>query len=345
MVALGLLLTACSGGAADPTTTTTTTTLASTTTLPPTTTSTTVTEDVSPVTGLTLEVSELGQRRVLAVKVDNHPRAVPQSGVDQADMVIEILVEGVTRWLTLWQESDSEFLGPMRSGRPTDSILLAGLNAPTFARSGAQQWVQAVAVLKDIYQIGEIGPPSTFRVRGRPAPHNLFVNTIELRDVADNRGHADEAPLPLWSFGSMPIDADRVSQVMIRFGGNVVEWEWDPSTGAWLRTAYGRESMYRDQEGGETRVAVPVLIALHVEQYVEHPPPGWTGQSLPSSRVIGSGKAQVFADGQVIEGTWAREEEADWFTLIYEDGETMLVPPGRSWVSLVPDSGGLTYEP
>lgn len=346
VVAFGLLLTACSVAAVEPTTTTTTTTLPPTTsTLPPTTTSTTLAGDTSPVTGLPLEDPELGERRVLAVKIDNHPRAVPQSGVDQADLVIEILVEGVTRWLTLWQESDSEYLGPMRSGRPTDSIILAGLNTPTFARSGAQQWVQAVAALKDIHQIGEIGPPSTFRIRGRSAPHNLYVNTIELRTVADSRGHSDEAPPPLWSFGPMPEGADPASQVTIRFSGNPVTWDWDSATGGWLRTAYGGESMYRDEDGTESRVSVPVLIALHVEQYVEHPPPGWTGQSLPSSRTIGSGAALVFADGKVTEGSWERAEESEWFTLTYENGETMQVPPGRSWVSLVPNTGGLTYEP
>src|SRR5690606_41896954 len=62
----------------------------------------------------------------------------PQSGVEQADAVIEVMVEGITRFLTLWLESDSEYLGPMRSGRPTDGSLLAYFNQPVFARSGAQ---------------------------------------------------------------------------------------------------------------------------------------------------------------------------------------------------------------
>lgn len=343
-VALGLLLTACSVAAAEPTTTTTTSTT-TTTTLVATTTSTTLGLDLSPVTGLPLEDPEAGERRLLAVKIDNHPRAVPQSGTDQADLVIEVLVEGVTRFLTLWQESESEYLGPMRSGRPTDSYLLAALNKPTFARSGAQQWVQAVAALKDIHQIGEIGRPATFRISGRNAPHNLYVNTIELRSVADARGHSDEPPAPLWSFGPMPADADRASLITVRFGGNAVDWEWDAGARNWMRTAYGQESMHRDEDGNESRIGVPVLIALHVEQYVEPVPPGWTGQALPSSRTLGSGTAQIFADGKVIEGIWEREEETDWFTLTYQNGETMQVPPGRSWVSLVPDTGGLTHEP
>jgi hypothetical protein len=282
-------------------------------------------------------------RRLLAVKIDNHPRATPQSGIDQADMVIEILVEGVTRYLTLWQESESDYLGPMRSARPTDTSLLMALNEPTYARSGSQEWVAAVAVANGIHLIGEVGPPATFRISGRSAPHNLYVNTIELRNVADGRGHPDEPPTgPLWQFGPMAADADAASSVTMRFGSNQTRWDWDPGTGTWLRSAYNEESMYRNEDGTEDRIGVPVLVALYVEQYTAKPPPGWTGGGLPSSQTVGTGTAYVFADGKVIEGTWERADESVWFTLKSADGSTISVPPGRSWVSLV--SGGLTYE-
>jgi hypothetical protein len=57
---------------------------------------------------------------------------------------------------------------------------------------------------------------------------------------------------------------------------------------------------------------------------------------------VGTGTAYVFADGKVVEGTWERESETVWFTLQTPDGQTMLVPPGKAWVSLVP--GDLSYE-
>jgi hypothetical protein len=283
-------------------------------------------------------------RHLLAVKIDNHPRATPQSGIDKADMVIEILVEGVTRFLTFWQESESDYLGPMRSARPTDTSLLMAMNEPTFARSGSQEWVAAVAVANGIHLIGEVGPPATFRISGRSAPHNLYVNTMELRNVAANRGHPTEPPPPLWEFGPMPADAAAASSVTVRFGSNQVRWDWDPATATWLRTAYGEESVYRNQDGTAARIGVPVMVALYVEQYTAMPPPGWGGGGLPSSQTVGSGTAYVFADGKVVEGTWERADESVWFTLRTADGSVIAIPPGRAWVSLVPTSGGLTYE-
>ncbi|HEX6946560.1 MAG TPA: DUF3048 domain-containing protein [Acidimicrobiia bacterium] len=345
VVALCLILAACSPAAEPTTTSTSTTTSTTSTTTPTTTTSSTVAGDPSPLTGLPIADPTLADRRVLAVKIDNHPAAIPQSGLEQADVVIEILVEGITRFLTLWLEADSEYVGPMRSGRPTDASLLAALNEPTFARSGAQGWVQSYIAARDVKQIGEIGGEATFRVSKYSSPHNLFVNTIALRAAADERGYPDEPPAPLWEFGEMPASASPASHVRLDFSGNIVEWTWDAAQGLWLRTAYGEDSLWVDEEGTTGRLGVPVLVALYVEQYRATPEGGQSGVPVPASRTVGSGRAFVFADGKVIEGTWERADETSWFVLEDSQGNTIPVPPGRPWISLVPDDGGLTYEP
>jgi hypothetical protein len=352
LVALGLTLAACSSTepTAENTPTTeqpTTTTKPSTSTTLPVPSTTTTIGNLSPtslINGLPIEDPTLLDRRVLAVKIDNHPKANPQSGIDLADMMIELRVEGITRFISIWHESDAEYLGPMRSGRPTDPTLLAALNEPTFAISGAQGWVQSLIVSKDVKLLGESGPPSTFRISGRSAPHNLYVNTLALRDRADANGYPDDAPQgPLWDFGPMSDLAEAATRVTIDFGNTVI-WNWDADLGLWLRSAYGSESTYRNKDGSGDRVGVPVLIALQVEQYTASPPAGVSGKSLPSSRTTGSGKAFLFANGRVTEGTWERETELDWFTLKDASGEVLMVPAGKAWLSLVPDHGGLSYS-
>jgi hypothetical protein len=336
LVMLGMLLAACSPAVNEPADTTTTsapTTSSSSTSTS--TTSTTVEElETSLINGLPVEDPTLMDRRVLAVKIDNHPRARPHSGIDQADMVIEMLVEGVTRFITIWHESDSDYLGPNRSGRPTDAGLLPAFNHPTFTISGAQGWVQNLITGNGVNLIKELSE-GTFRISGRSAPHNLYVDTFVLRETADGRDYENDPPEgPLWTFGAMPIDASPVSSVNVRFAGNSVVWEWDDSEDLWLRTVDGGESMIRDAEGNETRVGVPVLVALYTEQH--------SVNGLPSSRTTGSGEAYVFADSQVVQGTWERAEETDWFTLSDADGNEIAVPPGKVWVSLVPTNSGLT---
>lgn len=348
VVALGLIVAACSQGAEETTTTTSTTTPGTTTS---TSTTTTIldnpTLDSSPINGLSVDDPALLERRVLGVKIDNHRSAIPQSGIEDADMVIEIMVEGITRFLTVWHQSDSEYLGPQRSGRPTDTMLMAAFHEPTFAISGAQQWVQNLIRSMGVNIIGEVRP-ATFRIQSRPAPHNLFVNTILLREYADERGYPDEPPEgPIWEFGPMPETAEDASVVNIDFPGTPVTWTWDEESGLWLRTAYRQESFYfvpasEDNEAEEHRVGFPVLVALYTEQYIHGS--GGGSRGLPSSMTTGSGEAYVFADGKVIPGTWERETEEEWFTLTDLDGNPIQVPPGQVWISLVPTTRGLTYE-
>ena len=354
LVALGLVAAACSStpeqvetttSSTTSSTTTTTTVPETTTTVPETTTTVPGEELTSFITGLPLDDPTMVDRRVLAVKMDNHPTATPQSGIELADGVIELKVEGITRFITLWHESDADFVGPMRSGRPTDAHILPAFNEPTFAISGAQAWVQSLIRSQDIHLIGEVRP-ATFRVSGRPAPHNLYVDTNLLREVADNRGHNDTPPPgPIWQFGPMPATASEASTVTMDFRGNLVRWDWNPVTETWMRFAYNEESMWATEQGAEGRVNVPVLVALYVEQYTAVPPAGVSGTALPSSEVVGDGKAFVFADGKVVEGLWVRETNTEWFTITDVDGESIIpVPAGRVWISLVPDSSGLEYE-
>jgi hypothetical protein len=314
---------------------TTTTTLASTTSSGATTT-TALGGETSQINGLPVEDPELLQRRLLAVKIDNHPNARPHSGIEEADAVIELMVEGVTRFISMWQQSDAEYLGPMRSGRPTDQTLLAYFNEPSFAISGAQSWVQDMIRSVGIHLIGEV-EPGTFRVSERRAPHNLFTNTILLREHADAQDYPDE-PIegPMWEFGPMRQDAEEASKVSFDFLGNPVEWTWDQASGNWLRTLDGEESVTVTEEGEESQIGVPVMVALYVEQY--------TVGDLPASRTAGQGLAYVFAEGKVVQGTWQRDEITDWFVLEDNDGETILVPPGKVWISLVPNTAGIVIE-
>lgn len=337
LVTLAVLLAACSPAASEPVDSSTTsapTTSTSSSTSSTSTTTTIESLDTSLVNGMPVDDPALLERRVLAVKIDNHPRAQPQSGIDQADMVMEMLVEGITRFITIWHESDVDYLGPNRSGRPTDANLLSAFNEPTFTISGAQGWVQNMITGNGIHLIKELSQ-GTFRISGRGAPHNLYVDTFVLRETADARELPNEPPEgPIWEFGPLPADAASASSVTMRFAGNSVVWDWDETEGLWLRTASGRESMVRDQEGNEERIGVPVMVALYTNQY--------SVNGLPSSEVTGSGEAYVFADGSHVQGTWEREELTDWFTLTDPEGNVMTVPPGKVWVSLVPTNSGLT---
>ena len=204
MVALALVATACGGSAAEttaateaPTTTSSTTPRARPPRAPPpparpsTTTTTIYDGPIAPISGLPVEDETLAARRVIAVKVDNHPDARPQSGLNDADGVIEIIVEGgFTRFIALFHTTDTDYVGPIRSVRPTDSD-----RAPADERGHGAQRRPA------------LGPQPHRRPRGEddrrgrrhlphltrgPLPTTSTANTTDLRATADTRGYSDE---------------------------------------------------------------------------------------------------------------------------------------------------------
>ena len=74
---------------------------------------------VSILTGLRPADPAVLERRPLAVKVDNDPAVIPQSGMGKADIVVESRKEGcLTRFTAIYQSQDAPKIGSVRSRAP-----------------------------------------------------------------------------------------------------------------------------------------------------------------------------------------------------------------------------------
>lgn len=288
-----------------------------------------------------VEDAELLQRRVIAVKIDNHPNARPQSGIDQANAVIEIPVEGITRFIALFHDQDSEYLGPVRSGRPTDGKVLRPLGA-TFAISGGQAWIISGIRNEEVNLIGE-NRPEMFRISDRRPPHNLYTNTNLLREVADEREYSNEPPPQLFEFGPFPTGSARATEIIMNFGNAfVVTWNYDPADQQYLREFGGTQATVVSEEGEESPLAADTLVVLLARRFIEQAPAGAT--SVPAVDTIGSGEAFVFAGGRMVTGTWSRETSADLIELADEEGDPIPVPAGFLWIAFVPEQNGIEFS-
>lgn len=286
---------------------------------------------VSPLNGLALDDPATASRRVLGVKIDNSAEARPQSGIDQADLMIEIWVEGITRFLSVWQESDSEYVGPIRSMRPTDFALQQYLKS-TFVNSGGQEWVQAIGNASNVAWFQE--PPGTFRIGSRYAPHNLYGDTEALRTL-DGRGDYEEPLAPLWEFGDLPRRAERADDVFTAWPqGYSVSWQWNGDV--YERTTQGAPHEYLTPRGRTRRVTAETIVMLEMPIVLAGQ---GQGTPVPESLTTGSGRAWVFNGGQYVEGTWKRRNTGRWFRLLDAKGDPLSVPPGRMWLVLPPTDG------
>ena len=305
------------------------------------------------------------ERRVVAVKVDNHWNARPQSGIEHADAVYELLVEGgLTRFIALFHHSDTEYIGPIRSGRPTDPTLVKFLGAP-LQISGAQSWVSGLIAGYGVKLLGDNGT-TTFRIRSRRAPHNLYGSTVAMRDVSDQRGYSDEPPpVPMFDFGALRDGTPGAEEIILDWSDRpVVRWEWTGSEYLrfngdnphnYLKLPSEDEEDSEDTENSdgedtesepevlEHQIAIDTLVVLTAPKYWASSRSG-AGSAVPALDTVGSGDAYVFNGGEVVEGSWARESVDERFELTAEDGSTIPVPAGRLWIAIFPSNQQVTWQ-
>ena len=298
----------------------------------------------SPVNGLVMP-SNANNKIVIGIKNDNNVRARPQSGPQQADAVFEVLVEGgMTRFINIFYESDTTYHGPIRSARPTDPSVLRPLDGVLVA-SGATG-----GLIPEILDIGvpviTDRRPEFFRINSRKAPHNLYADTAKLKNLAISKGYKkSDNPQPLFPWGSPNYNKwSNVNSVTLKFSSQTTtKWTWNGSE--YLRTYYdayeGSSSNnvhnWINVNGSVGQISTTTLIALFCEPYM-HP------LQLPSVKTVGQGRAIILHNGKLLDGFWKRGSNLDPFHIVDSYGNTLYIPPGKPWISLVPSTYTPTFD-
>jgi hypothetical protein len=80
-----------------------------------------------------------------------------------------------------------------------------------------------------------------------------------------------------------------------------------------------------DRNSGQISTDNVVVLAMDYA-------PGISGS--PDAQTTGTGEAFVFTGGNYIHGTWTRNDIHDPFTLVDDDGKTIELQPGRTFIEL-----------
>jgi len=292
----------------------------------------------SPVNGLRMPTNA-NNLIVLGIKNDNNVNARPQSGPQDADAVFEVLVEGgMTRFINVFYESDTSYHGPIRSARPTDPTVLRPLGGVLVA-SGATG-----GLIPEIVDIGvpviTDRRPEFFRISSRRAPHNLYADTYKLKQLAISKGYKkEENPQPLFPWGNPNYSMwSSGSYIKLKFSSQTsTMWTWNGTT--YLRTYYdayrgsssGIPHSWIDSSGNSSQITADTIISLFCEPYI-HP------LQLPSVKTVGEGRAIIMHNGKILDAFWKRGSNLDPFHIVDLNGNTMYIPPGKPWISLVPSN-------
>ena len=284
-----------------------------------------------PLTGAPLEsADEIPNRPALAVKMPNNPQALPQTGLNEADVVFEeIINDGITRFAAVFHSQGSDPVGPIRSGRAQDVDILSNLNSPLFAWSGGNPGVTRVinnSTLTSLSYVGGYGN-SYYRRDGRGgAPHNLFSSTDTLWELAP-----DEFAIPPQIFPYMlpgeVAEGDTASIIEIELDSILARWDYDAAGGRYLRSEYGEPHM-SELTGQVSADNVVVLLVEYRQSTID--------AKSPEAVTVGSGQAFIFTDGVVRTGVWQRSSNTDTWNLYTDEtlSEPLGLSEGRTWVEL-----------
>ncbi len=288
---------------------------------------------------------QVPQRAALGVKIDDTARGRPQTGLAQADVVFEEMVEGgLTRLLAVFQSQDPESVGPVRSARSTDLFILAELGQPLFAWSGANPTFAAAVEAADLLDVGVGAAPDAYRRDAdRPAPYNLYAAPEQLRAAVAAEPAASVPPTPLFSYrdegaplsgpGAEPVTAFRATGA----GGlsTAIAWDWDAGSSSWLRSQDGTPHVDRD---GQQIGAANVIVRF--TPYVDSGVRDSVGAVVPEANAVGQGDAWLLSDGHLQRGRWTKPSADAPTTYVDSAGTPLRLTPGQTWVEVLPPGSG-----
>jgi hypothetical protein len=299
-----------------------------------------------PLRGTTASDSDSIHRRPLAIKVANDPAARPQSGMAQADLVLEIPVEGgITRYALVFQSQDPSKVGPVRSARQSDLNYVPALRA-ILAHVGASesvtQMVRDGAKSGSFVDVDEFTHAGAFeRVAGKVAPYNAYTSGSKLREAAGEAGRA-RVDIPTLQFDPSVGKAagkDATSLAIPYTGAGRVSYSFDASAGTYHRTQGGQVTM---DEGAKKEVMPDNVVVIKTEVKQIPGTADVTGAPSVDFRATGNGAVVVLREGKRFDGTWTRGGASDLYKFTDPAGVAIPLKPGLTWIHIVPEDFDLS---
>ena len=274
-------------------------------------------------------------RPAVALKIENSREARPQSGLENADVVYEEVVEGgITRFMALYHCGQSAKAGPVRSARFDDAKIALPFTR-VLAYSGSNAFVEKELNKRSMVTLTELNAGDAFfRVpTGSTDIHSLYANTEKIRSQAPKK--ADAPGDGVFEFGELHEGASDARKVTINFNSsNTIEYRW--GQGAWWRFEAGEK--FVSASGGQ--ISVPNLLVQRVDVDNSKKIVDPAGNPSPDIELAGKGKALLFRDGHVTEGVWKVKKEGDAPTFETRSGKSFTFAEGPIWVELVPSGKG-----
>lgn len=301
-------------------------------------------ENQNLLTGIPTLTEEAIGKRPVAVMVNNVQKALPQYGIEAADVIFEILVEGdQTRFMALYGDyTQVPEICSVRSCRKYFPIFSQGFDAVYV------HWGMCDTILPEVNAMGLTrydGMANTGGLYGRdqgrlnsgyPLEHTSMFDGTGLPEAMEKRGERtdllDSKKEAAFLFNGLEEqikpEGKECKEVEIEFGGVTANFIYDEESNTYLKEFNGNA-----QVDGKTKnqLSFTNVFVLETEIGIDpvngvHKKFDWTGG--------GNSKGYYVSNGAVQEIKWSKEGEMDYLKFYTLNGEELSINRGKSYIAI-----------
>lgn len=282
--------------------------------------------------------------RPYAVMINNLGVARPlQSGLQDAMIIYEMIVEGgLTRYMAVFQDQNTERIGSIRSARhyfldyalENDAIYVHHGNSP-----------QAAADFKtlNIDRISVDASKTGWRDKSLnvSTEHTLFTSIAKLNNGLGNKRKTRNKDF-LLNYSETPIDlstkegAIKANNIEITYSGSVkTSYEYDESAQNYKRSVNGKA---HTDYVTKKQYTFKNIITYQVSNTSLNDGSGKDRQTLDN---IGSGEGYYITNGYAIPITWSKSSRSSQTVYKYKDGTEIDVNDGNTFIQIQPKGKNL----
>lgn len=289
---------------------------------------------------------DIGDRRPVAVMLNNIEDAMPMSGVGAADVLYECVVEGgLTRMMGIFENYDDlEKIGSVRSCR--NYFVYYALEFDSiYCHYGQSSY--ALPLLEEDYVdnlsgLAAIGDTVFYRTTDRSAPHNAYASAKGIKKGIEVMGYRNSYRDDYTGKFTFAKDGDindlsqedsyDATHIEPGYKINKPYLDYDADEGRYYRWQYGTEHI---DDVNDEQLSFDNVI-LQYSQWEQIDDKGYLGFNCH-----GGGRMTYITKGRAVDGTWL-SFGGDQGSVRYfdSDGEEIVVNQGKTLIEIIQDTEG-----
>ncbi len=298
---------------------------------------------INPLTGEYID-EDAAQRRAVAVVINNLPKALPQSGLGQADIYYEVLAEGgITRLVALFQDFDAEKIGPVRSARDYFTYFALD-NDAVFVHHGGSTTGYAAIKNRNVDALDGMSCQAFWRDQYRlnqPGmyEHSSYTDAAGILESAESYGYSleeNDAPMFTFSEEEKTPSGDGAEDILLKYSGEQVSnFVYSDVNGLYYR--YQNGEAHIDELTGET-ITVKNIIVQFANTFVI--PGDEAGRR--EVELVGSGTGYYFTNGGYETISWTKNTYSSPTKWYGSDGQELELNKGKTFICVYPEGYDVT---